>query len=252
MRQVIQFHLDENVDGAVGRGLRDRGFDVTMPTEVGLREAEDARHLAFALSEERVLFTHDADFLRLQRIISTFAEGLRIHDMPMILRLSQKLSTKIKAGKLSEMPLDKNLYADWSCHLFTADRTQYILLSNTPSLYSCVMYGKGITNDRRFMERVLSTIREFMEDDGQALVYQRFIAPSSASVNFAKALDRRVTGSMNELVLAATHSLQSGEVAPHDVGFGLNDLLLSAIATKEDQGYGRPKEAFKRLSMEKK
>ena len=72
-------------------------------------------------------------------------------------------------------------------HLFTADRTQYIIMSNTPSLYSCVMYGKGITDDSRFIERVLSTIREFMEDDGQAFVYQKFIAPSSATVSFAKA-----------------------------------------------------------------
>ena len=85
----------------------------------------------------------------------------------MILRLSQKLNTKIKAGKLTEMPLDDNPYADWSCHLFTADRTQYIIMSNTASLYSCVMYGQGITNDSRFIERALNTIREFMEDDGQ-------------------------------------------------------------------------------------
>jgi hypothetical protein len=49
----------------------------------------------------------------------------------MILRLSQKLSTKIKAGTLNAMPLDDNPYADWSCHLFTVDRTQYILVSNT-------------------------------------------------------------------------------------------------------------------------
>jgi hypothetical protein len=170
----------------------------------------------------------------------------------MILRLSQKLNTKIKAGKQAEMPLDENPYADWSCHLFTAGRTQYILLSNTASLYSCVMFGKGITDDSRFIERALSTIREFMADDGQAFVYQKFIAPASATVRFAKALNRKVTGSMNELVMAATHSLESGEVAPHDVGFSLNDLRLSAIATKEDRGYGRPKEAFKRLSMEQK
>lgn len=32
----------------------------------------------------------------------------------MIMRLSPKLCTKIKAGKLSEMPLDKNPFADWS------------------------------------------------------------------------------------------------------------------------------------------
>lgn len=170
----------------------------------------------------------------------------------MILRLSQKLNTKIKAGKLTEMPLDKNPYADWSCHLFTADRTQYILLSNTASLYSCVMFGKGITDDSRFIERALSTIREFMEDDGQAFIYQKFIALASAQVSFAKAVNRKVTGSINELVMAATQSLESGDVAPHDVGFGLNDLLLSAIASEEKRSYGRPKEAFKRLSVEEK
>ena len=61
----------------------------------------------------------------------------------MIFRLSQKLNTKIKADKLTDMPLDDNPYADWSCHLFTADRTQYIIMCNTKSLYSCVMYGRG-------------------------------------------------------------------------------------------------------------
>jgi len=175
--------------------------------------------------------------------------NLDMHEYkPMILRLSQKLNTKIKAGKLTEMPLDENPYADWSCGLFTADRSQYTILSNTKSLYSCVMFGKCITDDSRFIERALSTIREFIEDDGQAFVYQKFIAPSRSTVSFTKALNRTVTGSMNELVMAAIHSLESGEVAPHDVGFYLNDLLLSAIATKEDRGYGKPKEAFKALA----
>lgn len=43
------------------------------------------------------------------------------------------------------------------------------------------------------------------------------------------------------------HALQSDEVSPHKLGFYLNDLLFSAIATKEGHGYGRPKDAFKRL-----
>jgi len=68
----------------------------------------------------------------------------------MILRLSQKLCTKIKAGPLPAMPLDENPYGDWSCHLFTADRTQYIITTNTKSLYSCVMYGKGDHRRQRF------------------------------------------------------------------------------------------------------
>jgi hypothetical protein len=114
------------------------------------------------------------------------------------------------------------------------------------------MFGKGITDDSHFIERALSTIREFMENDGQEFIYQRFIAPASATVSFAKTLNRKVTGSMNELVMAATYALESGEVAPHNVGFSLNAFLLSAIASKEDRGYGRPKDAFERLSVERK
>src|SRR5437588_8369145 len=94
-------------------------------------------------------------------------------EVTMIFRLSQKLNTKIKAGMLPALPLDENPLADWSAHLFVADRTQYILLTNTRSLYSTVMSGKGITNDRQFIERALSNLREFMEADGQGEVYER-------------------------------------------------------------------------------
>ncbi|WP_420860827.1 DUF6933 domain-containing protein [Symmachiella dynata] len=50
----------------------------------------------------------------------------------------------MKAGPLDMVPLDDNPYAYWSAHLFTAERTQYIILSNTKSLCSCVIFGKGI------------------------------------------------------------------------------------------------------------
>jgi hypothetical protein len=61
----IRFHLDENVDSAVADGLRRRGVDVTMPNDVGLIGASDEAHLAFAFSQQRVIFTHDDDFLSL-------------------------------------------------------------------------------------------------------------------------------------------------------------------------------------------
>src|ERR1700733_5384844 len=84
----------------------------------------------------------------------------------MIFRLSQKLNAKIKVGTLPTLPPDDNPLTDWSAHLFLVDRAQYILLSNTKSLYSTVMFGKGMTNDGDFIERALSSIREFMEADG--------------------------------------------------------------------------------------
>ena len=150
--------------------------------------------------------------------------------------------------ELPARSLDENPLADWSSHLFLADRTQYILVSNTKSLYSSVMYGKGITDDGRFIQRALSNLREFMEEDGLEFVYRRIIAPASGTVRFARALDRVVTGSMNELIKYATILLVGGELSPFDVGFRLNDSLLSASAASGAEEYGTPREAFKRLS----
>ncbi len=160
----------------------------------------------------------------------------------MIFRLSQKLNKKVKAGNLSVMPLDDDPYADWSCHLFSADRTQYVILTNTESLYSCVTFGRGITNDSVFIERALSSLREFMEDDGQAFAYQKFIAPASGTVSFAKALNRSVTGSMNDMIYHAQMWLIEEELSPFDVGFKLNEMPMSAL------GYADAREKFKLLA----
>jgi hypothetical protein len=146
------------------------------------------------------------------------------------------------------VPLDDNPYADWSAHLFTVARTQYIIVANTKSLYSVVFYGQGITDYSHFISRALSALGEFMEDDGQSFVYQRLIAPTAASVKFAKALDRSVTGSINELVKFATFYLEDDEdISPFEIGIRLNDILLSALGSSKSHPYGKPKEAFKAL-----
>ena len=67
MTDRICFHLDENVDPAVADGLRRRGVDVTTTQQVGLLRASDDKQLEFALAEERILVTHDEDFLALAK-----------------------------------------------------------------------------------------------------------------------------------------------------------------------------------------
>jgi uncharacterized protein with PIN domain len=64
---VIRFHLDEHVDRAVARGLRLRAIDVTTAADAGLLSAADEEHVAFALREQRVIYTNDADFLALHQ-----------------------------------------------------------------------------------------------------------------------------------------------------------------------------------------
>ena len=62
---AIRFHVDEHIHPGVVVGLRSRGIDVTTPADSDLTGADDEKHLAFALSEQRVVVTHDSDFLRL-------------------------------------------------------------------------------------------------------------------------------------------------------------------------------------------
>ena len=166
----------------------------------------------------------------------------------LIFRPSHKLNAKIKAGPLPALPLAENPFADWSAHLFVAARTQYILLSNTKALYSTVLYGKGATDDNRFIEHAMGGLRESLEDDGHASDYQRFIAPASGSVRFARALDRVVTGSMNDLIVHAKAWLVECELSPFDVGSRLNDVLQSALAAGGRDKYGKPREAFRSMA----
>ncbi len=65
MPRTIKFHLDENCDPAIASGLRRRGIDVTTTPEAGLIGATDEEQVSFALPEGRMIFTQDADYLRL-------------------------------------------------------------------------------------------------------------------------------------------------------------------------------------------
>lgn len=64
MTKRIRFHLDEHVDPDIARALRRHGIDVTTTIEMGLRTLADSEHIDFIQREERVVVTHDADFLR--------------------------------------------------------------------------------------------------------------------------------------------------------------------------------------------
>ena len=65
MADAIRFYMDEHVPRAVTDGLRRRGVDVHTAQQAGLRGAADEQHVTQAVAEGRVIFTQDADFLRL-------------------------------------------------------------------------------------------------------------------------------------------------------------------------------------------
>ena len=63
MPRTIRFHLDEHVPHAVAAGLRRLGVDVTTTTDANLLGADDADQIAFGISQSRVIFSEDDDFL---------------------------------------------------------------------------------------------------------------------------------------------------------------------------------------------
>ena len=67
MGERIRFNADEHVSNAVAKGLRLHGADVLTTAEAGMLGASDEAQLAFAARAGRVLYTQDADFLRLHR-----------------------------------------------------------------------------------------------------------------------------------------------------------------------------------------
>lgn len=65
MSKEIRFYTDEHVPPTVVNGLRHRGVDVLTAQEAGMLSASDKEHLALSVSQGRVIFTQDDDFLRL-------------------------------------------------------------------------------------------------------------------------------------------------------------------------------------------
>ena len=157
----------------------------------------------------------------------------------MILRVSQKLAKKIKeTSSYSSEPLDSELLADWSCHLFTAQRVQYIILCNTVSFYSALFYGRGVNSYDSFVKSSLNAIREAFEEEGFENLYLEKLTESP--LHLSKAHSRQVTGTINEQVHAAKYFLED-ELAPWEVAERLNKNILSVLK------YGNPKEKFREL-----
>jgi len=161
----------------------------------------------------------------------------------MIFRLTHKLSKKIKLPPLQALPAGQNPFIDWTAHLFTSERAQYIIVTNTASLYSLIMYGRGITDDNELIQRTLGFMREFMADDGCEFLYRRLIAPHTTRVSFAKATNRHVIGSMNELILEARLYLTERRLSPFETSKQINETPMSYL------DYNSAKEAFRLLRV---
>jgi hypothetical protein len=83
-------------------------------------------------------------------------------------------------------------------------------------------------------------MREFMTIDGNKFLFEKYIEPQGNEMFFSKIIDRRVMGSMNDLVFQAKVHINMGKLSPSDFSFRLNESPMSYLS------YSRSKDEFKK------
>lgn len=102
----------------------------------------------------------------------------------------------------------------------------------------------GVLRGDRCLSDALSSIGEFLREDGFEFIYERLIVPAAGRVIICKALNRAVSGSMTELVRLAQDHLTEQGLSPWDTALRLNETPMSVL------GYRGPRAAFAALTVE--
>jgi len=159
----------------------------------------------------------------------------------MIIRVSGKLGEKIHRTPDEKTLMHDNPYLDWSAHLFRAPRKEYILVTNTASLYSILFPGRGVTDEQEFLKKATRKLDDILGEDRFQFIYENVIEPGLEDHHFSKALNRSVIGSMNDLVKHAESYLTGRDLSLQGVAKKLNEIPFSYL------DYRKPKEAFRDL-----
>jgi hypothetical protein len=162
----------------------------------------------------------------------------------MIFRLSQKLAKKIKIHPVVNAEPSLNPYIDWTGHLFSADSVQYVILTNTASLLSLIFHCRGVTDDNLFVVRTLQLMKEYLSEDPFSFFFPRVIEPYTNRVLFSRSVDKRVIGSMNDLISNARELLVQDSLSPFRAAQKINGMPMSLL------GFDTPERAFRRLRLE--
>jgi hypothetical protein len=147
----------------------------------------------------------------------------------MIIRLTSKLAKKLSVVPIEALSTDADPFTDWTAHVFKVGRLQYILITNTHTLYSAVMPGGGITTGKKFLAAMSLHLAELLRHDGMEHVFQRSILPALVDVTFSRNNNRSITGSMNDLTFLAESYILDSDISLREVSQTLNQAPMSYL-----------------------
>lgn len=163
----------------------------------------------------------------------------------MIIHLTDKLRKKLKIDPLSRVEKETGAYLRWYANLFTINRFQYILVTNSSSLFSVVMHGRGISDINSFHSEFLSTLRDYLSELDMRMIFERVIAPDSGNITLSKTIDRSVLGSMKDMVDMNKISVEEygKEYSPWDMARLINETPFRTI------NYDHPFKVFPNMTL---
>jgi hypothetical protein len=161
--------------------------------------------------------------------------------MPITLHISQKIARKIKAEGIGRIPTAEDPFLDWHAHLFTHNRAQFILITNSRSLFCTFFHGAGITDENRFLQSLTDSLKNILHYINLDMIFARRIAPNLDSVRIGAMHDKRIIGSMNEQFFQAKVILDTEDTDPTDLTLKVNGVIMSLIKNRD------PVEAFVRM-----
>jgi hypothetical protein len=157
----------------------------------------------------------------------------------MIIRLTQNLEKKIGVHAKTLIPPHSNPFLDWTGNVFKVAKQDYIILTNTPSLYSFIISGRGVSNEGILVQHALSNLKEIMRHDNMDFIYQRLIAANAKLIQYSKTGNRSLQGSQTDFVIRAKVWLEEKNFPLFEISQMLNDIPMSSLSFRS------PRDAFR-------
>lgn len=162
----------------------------------------------------------------------------------MIIRPTAQLAKRIKVKLQVSLPLAEDPVTDWSGRIITHNRVPYIMMTNSPSLYTVVFPARGANDAESLREKFYHSLLDYgMHSDFGQQLFER-VRRSGDNPEFSKSLNRSVIGSMNDMKLHACHLLSICPWQLFPARRNMNEIPMGAI------GMNYPEDEMRRLIAE--
>jgi hypothetical protein len=140
----------------------------------------------------------------------------------MIFRLTQKLAKKLNLTDLSRTNSHDSESA-WYGNLFRVGGVQYILLTESLTLFSFLFHGRGIVDAASLTEKAKLLIETKFRENGWLSVLGTDISYDLAEPSLLAAQDRSVLSSMNGMIGLLKAQIEQGK---WDIEFLSNEVNI--------------------------